>query len=244
VPKLEDRVARVRLLLDTLNDYVPTPHGALRSDSGPAASRYVPCETCRRQGRVKSRSGLALCLICDGVGWKRREPGEAEWDAYVGLPVVVAAALPTMPAGSRAPVNEDAYGWEQARQMHERYGSYKELRRQLDRLRREHAERHRLVTIVLVDKDPIGLSPYHVAQLDLGVAQLAIWMKSVRVPPWLIERSEAAERRESITALAQDGYTAGEIARKLGVTKETVKRRLRRRNALPSGQAGIPERAM
>src|SRR5215831_19038659 len=111
---LLDRVARVRLLLETLNDPYPTPRGGLRSDSGPAASRYVPCETCRTQGRVKTRSRWTLCLVCDGGGWKRREPGETEWDAYVGLPVAAAVELPTMSSttsSARAEEEDPPFGW-------------------------------------------------------------------------------------------------------------------------------------
>src|SRR5215467_4876054 len=91
---LADRVQRVRLLLDTLDDPYPQPSTALRPDSGPAASAYVPCETCRRAGEVRVRGGWQLCLLCDGRGWRRRQAGDPEWDAYVELPVVEAAALP------------------------------------------------------------------------------------------------------------------------------------------------------
>src|SRR5215831_16765105 len=78
--ELSERVQSVRLLLVTLNDPYPRPRSLLVPDSGPAASRYVPCETCRQTGEVRVRGGWALCLACDGVGWKRREHGERPWD--------------------------------------------------------------------------------------------------------------------------------------------------------------------
>src|SRR5262245_44112657 len=51
---LPERVVRVRLLLETLNDPYPTPRSALATEAGPAPSAYVPCEACqgRGEGRV------------------------------------------------------------------------------------------------------------------------------------------------------------------------------------------------
>jgi hypothetical protein len=247
VLNLLDRVERTKLLLTTMNDWLPTPQGALRSDSGPAASRYVPCETCRRSGMVRGRGGFSLCLVCDGRGWKRREAGESEWDAYTGLPVEVAAALPSMAVASRRHEGdsaEDAYPWERARQSQDRHGSYKEVRIRLDQLGGEHRRRHRLVVVTLVDKEPVSLSPWDDTEVTLGVTWIALRMRSIRVPPWIMERSAAAEKRETIGALIADGYSAGEIARRTGMTKEAVRRRIKRGNALRSGQAGIPVRAM
>jgi DNA-binding NarL/FixJ family response regulator len=55
----------------------------------------------------------------------------------------------------------------------------------------------------------------------------ALRMRTVRVPGWLIERTDADERRDAIVALASTGLPAGEIARRLGVPKSTVRKRLR-----------------
>jgi hypothetical protein len=247
VPNLLDRVERTRLLLTTMNDWLPTPQGALRSDSGPAASRYVPCETCRATGWIRVRRGRLLCLVCDGQGWKRREPGEVEWDAYTGLPVEQAASLPSMAVAPRRQENdavEEAYAWERARQSQDRHGSYKEVRIRLGQLADVHRRRHRLVVVALVDKEPVSLSPWDDTEVTLGVTWIALRMRSIRVPGWIMERSAAAEKRDSIEGLVQDGYSAGEIARRTGMTKEAVRRRIKRGNALRSGQAGIPLRAM
>jgi type IV secretory pathway VirB10-like protein len=91
---LAERVQRVRTLLETLEDPYPRPRNSLRPDSGPAASRYVPCDTCRRSGWIKRRRVLVLCLACDGQGWRRRQAGEQEWDSYLALPVTEAVQLP------------------------------------------------------------------------------------------------------------------------------------------------------
>jgi hypothetical protein len=242
---LAERVVRVRLLLETLNDPYPTPRGALVSDPGPAPSRYVPCETCKRRGELRMRGGWALCLVCDGRGWKRRED-EPAWDAYVELPLVEAAALPREPATKlQLPeqIREETYGWERLRQTYDRHGSYKAIRVQLDWLSLVAPLRFRLVRTVLVDHEPRHLDIGMRVQLDLGVVMIARRIPHVRVPPWLIEESAAARRRDTIEALAADGFTAGQIARRLGVTKETVRRKLKR-NGVAFGVAGIPGRAM
>ncbi len=158
---LAERVQRVKVLLETLEDPYPTPRSALRSDSGPAASRYVPCETCRRSGWVRRRRGTVLCLACDGDGWRRRQRDEGEWDAYVGLPVQEAVALPVQPAPRpRSAFEGDArgYAWERLRASYERHGSYRELRLRLAQLAGEQPRRHRLVRVVLVEQLPRRLS--------------------------------------------------------------------------------------
>ena len=243
--EIHDRATRVRLLLESLNDWVPAPLSAMRSDSGPAASRYVPCETCRRSGVVRGRSVFVLCLVCDGAGWRRRVPGDVEWDAYVEMPVAEAVDLPTMSAPRRleADGEEEAYGWEHARRSHDRHGSYKEVRLRLEHLGHRRPRRYRLIRAVLVDKEPRRLTEADDVEIALGVAEIALRMRTVRVPPWIMERSAASEKRETVFALAADGYGAGEIARKTGLTKEAVRRKLRR-IAIRSGHAGIPRGAM
>src|SRR5215831_15180782 len=128
---LAERVARVRILLDTLNDYVPTPRAAVVPEAGPSPSRYVPCETCRALGEIRVRGGWQLCLLCDGLGWKRREK-EPAWDAYLELPLEEAAQLPQAIVTRPVETSEDAFTWEKLRSRYDRHGSYQELRRQLD----------------------------------------------------------------------------------------------------------------
>lgn len=226
---LADRVQRVRLLLDTLNDPYPTPRSALEPDSGPAASRYVPCETCRRQGWLRRRKREFLCLACDGRGWRRRAHDDEPWDAYLELKLLDAADLPREPGRASLPVEgEPPFAWERLQRAYDRHGSYKELRRQLEVLARTHPERHRLVRAVLVDHEPRRLDAGNALQLELGVVSLALRMRSVRVPMWLWERSSALENR-SIESLAAVGMKPGKIAATLGVSRERVKRTLRKK---------------
>jgi hypothetical protein len=227
VADLAERVQRVRLLLDTLNDPYPTPRGALVPDAGPSPSRYVPCESCRSQGELRVRGGWQLCLLCDGLGWKRRER-EAPWDAYLELPLEEAAQLPQaiVPRAAVA-VEPDAFTWERLRRRYDRHGSYGELRRQLDRLSLGHPARARLVRAVLVDHEPRQLDRRSQLDLDLGVVSIALRMRTVRVPAWLIERTTADRRIDTIAEMAAIGLSAGEIARRSGIPKGTVRKRLR-----------------
>jgi len=241
VSDLADRVQRVRLLLDTLNDPYPPMGTALRPDSGPAPSSYCPCEHCQRKGEVRVRGGWQLCLLCDGRGWRRRSRGEPAWDAYIGLPVDEASQLPVPMRPSAPPDHADErYAWERDRARYDRHGSYDELRDRLDRLSTVAPKRYWLVRGVLVEHNPWALTPPGQLQLDLGVLQLTLWMKVVRVPGWLIERTRADERRETLAELAASGLPAGQIAKLLGLQKEAVVRRLRRVN---SGDAGVPATA-
>jgi DNA-binding CsgD family transcriptional regulator len=237
---LPQRVHGVRLLLGSLNDPYPTPQGALRPDSGPAASKYLPCETCRSTGRVRVRRGrYVLCLICDGRGERRRRHDDVEWDAYLRLPLEEAAQLPREPV-VRSPRTgeEEGYGWERAQARQERQGSYRELRRQLDWLRQAHPRWHQLIVAVLVEHGERELGPHAALELELGVVAIALRMRSVRVPRWLVE---PLERRQTVAELAARGLQAGEIARALGLSKKAVRRQLKR---LDSRQAGAPARAV
>ena len=242
--QLAVKVERVTLLLATLNDPYPTPQGALRPDAGPAASRLVPCETCRRTGRIKQAGRFLLCLACDGAGWRRRETYEPEWDRYLEMPVVEAATMPTMPTPPRREEQpDDPYSWERAIQIHDRHGSYVAVRRQLEWLSDAHPPRHQLVRSVLVDAEPRQVGDIGRRELQLGVVMIALRIPRVRVPHWLMTNGAAQERRQTISALAREGMGAGEIAHRLGIPKKVVRRRLRDLRAIDFTQAGVPVRA-
>lgn len=232
------RVEGVRLLLESLNEPYPSLRGALRPDSGPAASRYLPCETCRSTGHIRARGGYVLCLLCDGTGRKRRGKGDPKWDAYLGMRVEEAAQLPQeLPSRPRAAEDGDSYAWERAKRLHDRRGSYPELRRHLEWLRSTEPRRHHLVMVVLVEQLPRVVTPRAQLEVDLGVLTLALRMKVVRVPHWL---REPTKRIETVATLAASGLQAGEIARHLGMTKKAVRRQLKR---VESKEAGVPARA-
>jgi len=174
---------------------------------------------------------MILCLVCDGSGWRRRRAGEIEWDRYCEMPVAEAVSFTSMPVAITSATESDreqSYGWERARAAHDRYGSYKELRRALDWLRDREPRRYTLVRVVLIDHESRRLSAPDALSLDLGVVSIALRMRTVRVPPWLMERRDADRRQQSIAQLAAEGRTAGEIARRLDIPKGTVRKLLHR----------------
>jgi hypothetical protein len=189
---LAERVAHVRLLLETLNDPYPTPRGALEPDSGPAPSRYVPCDACNARGERRVAGGWAMCFACDGRGEKRRTRGEPAWDAYIGLPLADAAELPREPTPPRVVADQDeSYGWERLRRTYDRHGSYRSLRAQLDWLSFADPLKYRLVRSVLVDHEPRELDDAMRTQLDLGVIAIARRMR---------RRTRSARRSRSLRA--------------------------------------------
>ena len=242
MPELAALVHDVRLLLETLNDPYPTPRSALEPDSGPAASKYVPCETCRSLGQVRARGGWVLCLVCDGTGEKLRE-SEPEWDAYLCMPLVEAMQLPVASmakTSTRVDIAASTFAWERAKTTLDRHGSYEAIRQQLRWLRGVAPRRHHLVTFVLVEHEPYALSELDAVELDLGVLMIALRVGVVRVPPWLVERG-AARRQETIASLAAEGLTPGQIARRLGLSRKSVQRKIRRQ-AVGSAVAGAAAR--
>jgi hypothetical protein len=240
--ELDKKVEGVRLLLGSLNDPYPTLRSALRPDSGPAASKYLPCETCHGTGAARARSGFVFCLLCDGTGQRRRRHGDPKWDAYLHLPLEDAASLPREPSVRRArepePPGEEAYGWERQLRIQDRQGSYPELRRHLDWLRGDRPRRHYLIQVVLIEQLPREVTDRAQLEIDLGVVSLALRMRSVRVPRWL--RETVPRPVDTVAALAASGLQAGEIARMLGMTKKAVRRQLKR---VDSAAAGVPARA-
>lgn len=236
---LAERVQRVQLLLETLNDPYPTPRSALRSDSGPAASRYVPCETCKRSGWLRRCRDYVVCLACDGRGWRRRQHDEQEWDAYLSMPVTEAVQLPVeAPYRPREDVGDESpYQWERLRVSYERGGSYRELRTRLAQLGTVALRRQRLIRRVLVDHEPIVLGHDDRLQLQLGVVWITLRMRSVRVPPWLMEH-EQQQQNDLVRALAGAGFKPAAIAVRLGIEREVVKRVLRQAKQRRPAEAG------
>lgn len=221
-----ERVRRVELLLLTLHDGYPTVRGSIETPSGVAEGKRVPCLDCKRQGWLRTRHGLQLCLLCDGTGWKRRE-SEEPWDEYVNLPTAEAAQLPVMPSAP-SPASDAAYAWERARQAHDAKGSYRELRRALEALAHARPSWHRLVLAKLVYQETRVFTEGAETAILLGVGWLAREMRGpVRVPPWVMEQARAEERRDSIAALRAVGLTNGQIGQRLGMSPKAVKRKLK-----------------
>lgn len=239
---VDERITAVRILLPSLYDYLPQPvtsSGLIARSSKPgvAPGRRVPCDYCHRRGRILTRQGRRYCPVCDGDGWRTRRKGEDPWDEYTRAEVKdVDAQNPhamdtgvltiTLDRLNRDP-SEDRYGWETSRLIHERKGSYDELRRALRLLEAlwpsgAHQLRRRYFRGLSV-----ALTASDLVLCDCAEEWLAREMRGpVRVPPWLCE-SAANGRRKTVQELHQEGLRPGEIARRLGMPKLKVQRMLR-----------------
>jgi hypothetical protein len=247
----EQRIANVRILLSSFFDYLPTPVTssgliARASLSGPAPGKRVPCGHCRRTGRIRLvRSGTRPCPVCDGAGWRvrrgSRNPShstyEQPWDEYTRQPVEAEEdqhphsmtrhqldrALEQLETYERG----ERFGWERERQVYERRGSYAELALALDRLAEQWPPGY--LQIKRQYLRGLYFEPSAMSRLFCEVAEewLAREMRGeIRVPVWLQEQV-AASRELTIQELAEQGMTAGQIARRLRIPKLKVQRTLR-----------------
>lgn len=227
---LEERERKVRLLLLTLNEPYPGPQGLrLASLPGPAPSRNVPCDYCRRRGRVKQRTGTRLCPVCDGRGWRGKRSHEPAWDEYVELPVADAVLLPTMSIPPTAdPVKAgQSYGWERQVSSYRRHGSYRELERALSLLRGQWPAGYATIRAIYLRDVTVALRGVDRGREQRAVTLLAAEMRGrIRVPPWVMEEA-SRDRRDSAHSLRAQGIKPGAIARILGISREKVKRLLK-----------------
>jgi hypothetical protein len=233
----------------------PTSSGliALGSLPGPAPGRRVPCSYCRRTGKILTRRGRRLCPVCRGASWRsRRGPVdnpahpryEEPWDEYTEQPVREAVSRNPEPMSARmlevqlerlereaalraGDTGQESFGWERERILHDRKGSYQELRRSLHLLERLWPAGHRQVQRRYFIGVEIGLTPYEQIQVEAAEEWLARTIRGeIRVPPWLAER-EAKRRQRSMHELYLEGLTAGAIARELRIPKRQVQRQIR-----------------
>lgn len=250
-PSTKRRHDNIRVLLRTLNDIYPGPT-TLKTNpgSGPAPGRRVPCDFCHRSGKAYSPSlqRITPCPVCDGRKWRTRRAGEPEWDEMTGQPVATSETRKPEPmspqrldselqrveldlrlrAGDTDP--NEAYSWERAREARDKGTSYTELERVLG---------------VMQIEEPIARSAINwIYFADVGASlpecdesALIEWISArmrgkVRVPRAFFEAQQAETRAEA-KRLLKEGSSDLEVARSLGISRETV------RQCVSSVSAGI-----
>lgn len=224
--RLDERLRRLRALLETRFDYLPASRSSMpATSSGPAEkSSRVPCETCRGAGRVTfKRAGRKLariCLACDGTGQRRRRRSDPAYDSYVGAvrpgkPRVMSAReyddeihrLAELADTRRGEIQHEQYGWERARAGRDMAGSYLELDRAVSELRRR-----------MPGAPVLG---------DQGLRFIASLMPSTIRLPRALHEQLTPERQRVARQLHASGWTAGQIGRALGIAREKVGRWLK-----------------
>lgn len=244
-------------MLATLDAPYPSPPdsvGGLEGHiAGPAPSRRVPCGVCARTGRMlvagNRPQASRYCPLCGGTGWRRRRKGESPYDEYTGEPVGDDASKPKHKApfrleddyrkltaqlervdlaiAEREGVWEDSYGWEKARVLWDRMGSYNELRRSLGALEARWPIGHSVIRSYWLQDVPVRMIGRAHDVERVAVVWLALEMRGeVRVPPWMLE-DRKIERKKGIAEYVAEGMTAGQIARAMGLPKKKIQRLLK-----------------
>lgn len=233
-PQLAERMRRVALLLDSRYDYLPPVRVTDFGDApGPAPSRRVPCPDCDARGSVWVKEPgraprMRMCQACDGQRWRRRAKGEREYDEYLEAPldearVGVAGVVSVEEEVRRLTgsieriqavldskagyVDHERFGWEKARAVMYRQGSYGELDRAVTVLASRFPEYKRMLAL----------------RHELALALTAREMRGhVRVPAWLMyERS--VSQAPTVARLKAEGRSSSEVARILRIPKRKAK---------------------
>lgn len=237
-PAEQRRIDRVRILLETRNDYLPGPPGSrIRKPGVPQdGSSRVPCEC--RTGRVKTSSGSRLCLVCDGRRWRRKQGDEPLWDEYLerrlGDDVRPERSMEGFEIDnelerlrSDARIREsridpkEKYGWERGRERRDRSGSYRELELVLEKMAQEWPEGRTLVARV-----------YESGMLDSNTGLLQrfalFWIernmpKVIRIPRWAwLEEQQKLE--PEVKAAAKKMGSLRDVAEHFGLTTREIRK--------------------
>lgn len=224
--RLDERIRRVRALLETRFDYLPGARSTMpATSSGPAdQSKYVPCETCRGRGRVIYRRGRRrldrICMACDGTGDRLRRKDDPAYDSYVGRPRTGPVRSMTANeyddeisrlrelADTRAgKTGHERYGYERARAARDVAGSYLELDQ----------------AVAVIQRRQPGTK--------LGSWEALYFLQAMMGPtirlPGALHAALAEERKEVILQLGRLGWSAGEIGRALGISRDRIRQVLK-----------------
>lgn len=254
----QDRVRDTWVLCETLLDHLPQARqssGALGNLSGLAGGRLVPCPRCGARGRVTAKGnpcascipktsasegrlevqgvhGCSRCVVCDGVGWRKRRAGEPEWDEYAAVEmappptgllneVKQALALEKERPGLRdvALRRADRVLQEMTGVTHEepwadswrrkcRQGSYRELQRALERLRDSEEARYRVIWRLVILDDGTVPNERIAAFLNESMVVLASMMPDrIKLPRHLTPEEGHRARKASLW----HGKTVGHV---------------------------------
>jgi DNA-binding CsgD family transcriptional regulator len=253
-----ERTRRLKLLLASLDDWVPGPRSSRSLQAAPAGeapSRRIDCPRCRGSGEQHTRRGLAACPECEGTG-------RIVVDAYTARRVLNGNGLPLPAAVRRALEAERAD-----------YDSKAARRRRVDRVLAE-IEREQLHRAGLVAADELepwerakralhAQGDYAALERELATlrrrdqaAFVALWRTYGPERGWRVigprmqQRADAALRElerampdpirvpesllraktrdEEILRLTRLNCSQEEIGRRLGCSAATVSRALQR----------------
>lgn len=147
------RMAFVRMLLESRNDYLPSPQVCSVYSSaipGVTEGKETHCETCIGLGRVLRGKRITYCPTCDGTGWRKGNSKSQSFDSYTKeydsqkhKPPVTQIALVNV----SLPDESEGF-YDKARSKRDTKGSYRELETQLVWLGNHYPSLSRLLMLV------------------------------------------------------------------------------------------------
>lgn len=231
----DERLMRVRLLLNSLYDYLPTPgHRSALTQAGfsTGSQHLLHCPDCDFNGFVHSS-----CETCGGRGFVENgtvDPYDTGRDfAWMNLEdgkkraarrrdeILLQLRRDELAREGKLDLRE-RYGWENKRMLMERHGDYRQLRHGLRRLQHLcpvlYDTLHQLYFSGEYDDPP------RTPREQVAVEFLSRQIKGpVRVPPWLQNACTAP----TFTDLVARGLSSRQIAFRLGLSQKKVKRMLK-----------------
>jgi hypothetical protein len=174
---MSERVRRTVLLLETLDDYLPTPRTASGAIAAQGPSTVTPsnCATCSGEGCTRYGS----CHACNGSG--QHAPAMETWQLDAEI-----ARLESNERARRGKLPGGLEAWERERKRYEKAGDYVALRRALQLLGRYAPTRVRLVTAIHILQLPVIASDVVRRELADTLHCLSELMPSpIRVPEWV-----------------------------------------------------------
>lgn len=218
--RTRSRLDRVRILLDTRNDYLRSPRSCLpETEPGPAASSWIKCPDCRGTGRRKrGLIGSHVCPSCDGRGERKRRKGDPEYDGYLGTVLGDASVRLSEPRRAARSVSEGdslREPWERLREARDAAGSYRELERVLSLA----PDGYRWIITARYDH---GLDVPERYETE-AVAWIAKTMRGPIKVPARYHKMLMAERRRLVRSLLSSGLEIHQVAEEAGVSRRYVR---------------------
>lgn len=232
---MEKRCERVRILLRTLNDYLPVPTRSADEQRGfTTGPHYARCPDCEFNGFTH-----ANCETCEGTGrvldadhdpydtgrdfsWMNIEDPRKR-QARIRDEALRRIARDQLAREGHLDLRE-GYAWESRRVLMERHGDYEQLRRGLLSLQSWCPPLHSTIH----DYYFSGLYevPPQTARERIAVYYLQEQIRGpIRVPSWLCDNPQVP----SFDSLADSGASSRRIAMIMGLSQRKVKRLLKAR---------------
>ena len=234
-----ERIERIKLLLLTMDDYLPTIRSSSpRTESGFVNfPRYYDCPDCSLNGFISS-----ACETCQGRG---RIPGPNKDPYDTGIAQAFMgeqeqkrrdesqARDSRLERIEKYNPSDDTFAWENRKTHFDKHGSYQELRTALVRLKIYDQMLYKIIHSRYLDHVEKKVVCTRLEQEALQKLS-ELMPKRIRVPIWILKESKTI-KQESLLSLLQAGMSTKKIALRLGMSQRKVKRLIKAQKKPPPG---------